>query len=147
MIKVQFLQQMFDSIFKIHFPVVVIVVDVVGDIDNGVDGRNNETKETKRGHPILRYTLCLSLLFIMFMIKVMVMLIDMVLLIVLIMVRLGLQDHDHSHCHRQSQGYGLGKFPVQELRQPVSDFSCLCLFLSEVSLLRSQETGLGECSG
>ena len=87
MIKVQSLQQMFDSIFKIHFPVVVIVIDVVGDIDNGVDGRNNETKETKRGHPILRYTLCLSLLFIMFMIKVMVMLIDMVLLIVLIMVR------------------------------------------------------------
>ena len=32
---------------KLHFPVVVIVVDVVGDIDNGIDGGDNETKETK----------------------------------------------------------------------------------------------------
>ena len=32
---------------KLYFPVVVIVVDVVCHIDNGVDGRNNETKETK----------------------------------------------------------------------------------------------------
>ena len=32
---------------KLYFPVVVIVVDVVCHVDNGVDGRNNETKETK----------------------------------------------------------------------------------------------------
>ena len=60
--------QMVDSIFirseiKIHFPIVVVVVDVVGDVDHGVDGGDNEAKKTKRGHSVLSDTLCLGLLY------------------------------------------------------------------------------------
>ena len=48
--------------FTQYFPVIVVVVDIVCHIDNGVDSGHNKTKKAKGRHPVLGHTFCLRFL-------------------------------------------------------------------------------------
>ena len=45
-----------------YVPVIVVVVDIVCHINNGVDSGHNKTKKAKGRHPVLSHTFCLRFL-------------------------------------------------------------------------------------
>ena len=50
------------SVFAQYFPVIIVVVDIVCHIDNGVDSGDNKAKKAKGRHPVLGHTFCLRFL-------------------------------------------------------------------------------------
>ena len=48
--------------FAQYFPVIVVVVDIVCHIDNGVDSGHNKAKKPKGRHSVLGHTFCLRFL-------------------------------------------------------------------------------------